>query len=197
MELMDINEIASRYGIEAKDYEPLSERATLIIAVDGEKLVLKKKESIEKIKSEFKLLKHLQNNDILTQYPIINRVDEYITPYQNNNYCIYNFLDGKPFSCVESLHNSKVPKLLAETIANMNKAMKTINFMEEFPTKDLYKMVYDFAVYEITKVDKSEKLIKIYQELERDIKTAIRNLPKQIVHRDAHIHNILFKDDIL
>jgi Ser/Thr protein kinase RdoA (MazF antagonist) len=197
MELLEINNISLRYGLETKDFKTLSERATLIITGSEERFILKKKGNLEQINSELKLLKHLQKFNILTQFPIINELGEYITSDQYNNYCLYNYLEGKTFSSAECLQNPLVPKLLGETIAILNKALKTIEFSEEFPNKDLYQIVYSFAVKQIEKVDQSEQLLNVYKHLEDDIKTVINSLPKQVVHRDTHIHNIVYNEDIL
>ncbi len=197
MEILKINEISSGYGIKIKDFKSLSERATLIVNHSEEKLILKKKGSLEQINSELKLLTHLQSNNIVTQMPIINTQGEYFSAFQNDYYCIYNYLDGNTFSAVESLQNPLVPKLIGETIAKLNNGLKTIDFVEEFPHKDLYQMVYGFAVRQIEEVDQSDHLVNIYKELQDDIRTAISSLPKQIVHRDAHIHNMVYKNGVV
>ncbi|WP_412729406.1 phosphotransferase [Cytobacillus praedii] len=39
--------------------------------------------------------------------------------------------------------------------------------------------------------------LKVYQKLEEDIKTVVGSLPKQLIHRDTHIHNIIFSENTL
>ncbi len=75
--------------------------------------------------------------------------------------------------------------------------MKSADFLTEYPNKDLYKMVYGFAVNEIRKVDHSNELYSIYEDLEQDVKKIVNMLPKQLIHRDAHIHNIIFNNNHL
>lgn len=197
MELFDIKNIAYGWGIDVKDFKSLSERATLITSVDHEKFILKKKGCAEQFERELKLLKHLRNNKFPTQFPLYNKIGNFNVSYQNANYCIYNYLYGETFSAAETLQDSNIPKLLGETIANLNKTMDSINFTRDFPQKDLYHMVYGYAVNEIVNTGCSEKLLNVFQQLEVDIKTVVRSLPKQLIHRDSHIHNIIFRDGTL
>ncbi|CAG9622105.1 phosphotransferase enzyme family protein [Sutcliffiella rhizosphaerae] len=197
MNLLDMNNISSSFGIKTIEFKTLSERAILIITSGEDKFILKEKGTLEQIKREIKLLKHLQYHFIHTQTPIMNDSGEYTVCYKNKNYCIYNYLEGLTFHAEESLLNPSVPKLLGETIAHLNQAMKTIRFSNEFPNNDIFLSVYSFAVDEIVKVDASEHLITIYQQLKEDIKAVLSTLPKQVIHRDAHIHNIVIKDDTL
>ncbi|WP_084309013.1 phosphotransferase [Alkalihalobacterium bogoriense] len=180
-----------------RDFKALSERATLIISAANEKYVLKKKGSLEQFEKELKLLKHLGKNKFPTQIPLYTKFGDLMVNYKNANYCIYNYIYGETFSATETLQNSMIPKLLGETIATLNKAMNSINFAIEFPQKDVYHMVYGYAVNEIKKVDNSKKLLKVYQQLEDDIKKVVESLPKQLIHRDSHIHNIVFKGGLL
>lgn len=197
MEYLDIKNITYSWGIKLKDFKKLSEFATLIITDDENRYVLKKKMSLKQFESELKLLKHFKINKFATQIPLINKSDDFIISYNSDYYCIYHYLDGETFRAVESLRNPIVAKLLGETIAKLNIIMESVKFPEEFPKKDLYQMVYGFAVNEIRKVDSSERLFNIYQQLEDEIKTVVSSLSKQLVHRDAHIHNIVFNDGIL
>lgn len=197
MEINVINRITSIWGIETSNTKVLSDRATLIVSNDGEKFILKKKGSLELVESELKLLKHLRDNNFLSQQPIKNNLEDYFFTEKSGTYCLYDFLEGEPFSAVDSLQNHKTPYLLGETIGTLNKLMKEIDFQHYFPEKDLYQMVYGFAVKQINEVDACEQLRTIYQELEEDIKQVVHQLPKQLIHRDAHIHNLIFQNSKL
>ncbi|MBU8732883.1 phosphotransferase [Cytobacillus oceanisediminis] len=188
MELLDIKNI---------NFKKLSERATLVFTTDEEKFIIKRKDNLEQFNRELKLIGHLRSNNFLTQFPLYNKQGDFSFPYQNSNYDIYNYLEGSPFGAEESLLNPKIPKLLGETIANLNKIMESADFLREYPIKDLYQLVYGFAVKEIIKVDPSEELQNMYQKLEEEIKNLVNILPKQLIHRDAHIHNIIFNNSSL
>ncbi|MGN7399975.1 hypothetical protein ACTHO0_08965 [Cytobacillus praedii] len=150
--------ISYDWGIDVKDFTVLSECATLISSVEHEKFILKKKGCAEQFERELKLLKYLKNNEFPTHFPLNNKNGNFIISYQNANFCIYNYLYGETYSAAKTLQDSIIPELLGETIANLNKAMGPINFTREFPQKDLYHMVYGYAVNEIVVTDCSEKL---------------------------------------
>ena len=195
MRLVEIQHITSSYNIKVRNVEALSERATLVSTEENEKFVLKRKQSLIASESEYKLLKHLNSNNFRIQTPLANQVGEYVVTYQNNYYVLYPYISGKTFSSTESINNPIVPKLLGSTIASLHNAMSSVSYATEFPTIDLYQIVYGFALKEIEKVDDSERLLSIYQQIEREIQTISDTLPKQLIHRDAHIHNILVEDD--
>ncbi|MCM3617678.1 phosphotransferase [Sutcliffiella horikoshii] len=197
MEILDIKKITSSWGIGIKNYKKLSERATLIVTNDEDKFIIKRKDNLEQFNNELKLISHLRNNNFSTQIPLSNKQGKYSVPYKDSNYSIYSYLEGCTFNTEESLNNPIIPRLLGETIADLNKIMKSADFLSEYPNKDLYKMVYGFAVNEISKVDISNELYSVYQELEEDVKNTVDILPKQLIHRDAHIHNIIFNNNRL
>ncbi|QOK30101.1 phosphotransferase (plasmid) [Cytobacillus oceanisediminis] len=197
MELLDIKNISSSWGIEISNFKKLSERATLVFTTDEEKFIIKRKDNLEHFNSELKLIGLLRSKNFFTQFPLYNKQGELSVPYQNSNFAIYNYLEGSTFGAEESLLNPKIPNLLGETIANLNKIMASADFLREFPSKDLYQLVYGFAVKEIIKVDPSEELQNVYQQVEEEIKNLVNILPKQLIHRDAHIHNIIFDNNSL
>ncbi|OCA88428.1 hypothetical protein A8F94_24525 [Bacillus sp. FJAT-27225] len=197
MEFSDINNISSNWGIEIYNFKKLSERATLILTNDEKKFIIKRKDNLKQFYSELKLIGLLRKNKFLTQFPLINKLGDFSLPYKDSHYSIYNYLEGSTFGAEESLRSPIIPKLLGETIADLNKIMESADFLSEYPIKDLYQMVYGFAVNEIIKIDPSEELLNVYQQLEEDIKDLFNILPKQLVHRDAHIHNIIFNNNSL
>ncbi|CAG9623288.1 phosphotransferase enzyme family protein [Sutcliffiella rhizosphaerae] len=197
MEILDIKKITSSWGIGIKNYKKLSERATLIVTNDEDKFIIKRKDNLEQFNNELKLISLLRNNNFSTQIPLSNKQGNFSVPYKDSNYSIYSYLEGCTFNREESLNNPIIPRLLGETIADLNKIMKSADFLSEYPNKDLYKMVYGFAVNEISKVDISSELYSVYQELEEDVKNIVDILPKQLIHRDAHIHNIIFNNNRL
>lgn len=197
MEFIDVKNISSSWDIKVINYMKLSERATLIISNDDEKFIIKRKENLERFNREVKLINHLRNNNFSTQYPLSTKQGGFSVPYKDSNYSIYNYLVGFTFKIEESLNNNITPRLLGETIADLNKIMKSADFLTEYPNKDLYKMVYGFAVNEICKVDHSNGLYTIYENLEQDVKRIVNMLPSQLIHRDAHIHNIIFNNNRL
>ncbi|GAA0381764.1 phosphotransferase enzyme family protein [Bacillus horti] len=197
MELLDSKKIASKWGVEVNSIKELSERVTLITTKNGQDFILKKKGSIEHFKRELKLLNHLKQEGLPIQYPLQDNNKDYIVAFQGDNYCLYSFLEGTTYSSQDSLQNSIIPQLYGQAIATLNKAMENVNFEGEFESKDLYQMVYGFAIDRILKTDGRSQLGDIYQDLEGEFKKAVQVLPKQLIHRDPHIHNFIWNKDKL
>ncbi|WP_409271775.1 phosphotransferase enzyme family protein [Neobacillus sp. SCS-31] len=197
MKLDNANQISSFWGIQVKECKVLSERATFIITSEQQKFILKKKGSTQEVEREIKLLENLKDNKFITQFPILTSSGGFFAFDKENNYCLYHYLEGKPFDIKEALDNPEAPRLLGETIAHMNKLMCDFDSVEDFHDKNLYKMVYGYAVKEIVNVDECGQLSGFFRELENGLKEHVGALPRQLIHRDTHLHNILFIDNKL
>jgi Ser/Thr protein kinase RdoA (MazF antagonist) len=193
---LEVQALCEEWGIGFKESKKLSDRATLLITNTEEKYVLKKKGSIEVTQNELKLLNYLSDSRVPVHLPIVNGKSPIIR-INDDIYCVYNYLNGQTYNALECLSNPSVPILLGETIAWLHRAMRDSPYGDTFKNKDLYKMVYGFSVKEISKVDGDKKLTDIYQKIETVIQDLSKKLPKQLIHRDAHIFNIIFNDNRL
>ncbi|WP_088102873.1 phosphotransferase enzyme family protein [Halalkalibacter urbisdiaboli] len=193
MEFTDFG-IATHWGIEIKELNIISERVILLTTNDDKKFILKKKGNTEQIKNEIELLKHIQSNNLKVHFPLVNNYGEFIFNYKNDNYCIYNYIVGQTFSATECVQNPIVPHLFGETIASLHKMMNNEKIASNFSRKDLYNTVYGWAVNKVLNVYANQQLKDIFKNLEEELKAIIEGLPKQLIHRDAHISNIIYKD---
>jgi Ser/Thr protein kinase RdoA (MazF antagonist) len=194
MSLKEIIAVPAHWGLEIEESEPLSERATLI-RTNKTNYILKKKENVGKTLTEVTLLKALNSDNIRVQMPVVNNNGEYTFTYNNDVYAIYNYIDGDVIKAKDSLKHPSVPRSLGETIGDLHKNMKKTSLDEKFISRNLYKGVYEWALKEIIKVYPNQNLKNIYLSLEADIKKRSEELPKQLIHRDAHISNFIFKND--
>jgi Ser/Thr protein kinase RdoA (MazF antagonist) len=197
MNFTDVNLICSQWDVDVKETKNLSERALLLITANEEKFVLKTKGDLQATKNENELLNYLKTNGINVQFPLMNIHGETIVTHNNIHYCLYNFIDGETFGPEESLKNPLIPGLLGETIASLHIAMEAVKFSHNFNLKNLYNMVSSYAINEILKVDNNEELKAIFEIFDEEFKNKIESLPKQLIHRDAHIFNIIYKDNEL
>ncbi|WP_227396608.1 phosphotransferase [Jeotgalibacillus aurantiacus] len=197
MELQNIQTITSHYNLTIKCAEKLSERVFLIVSDHYEKFILKEKNDSVQINREMHLLHHLQTNHLPVHSMIINNNGEYYTHYGNKYYSLYDHIEGSTFNALEMIHYPNKVKVVGSAIADLNNAMKKLSFSELFPNKNLYQMVYSFAVHEIVKADSSDILMRIFKELDEEIHNIVRSIPKQLIHRDAHIYNMIVNDESL
>ncbi|MFJ8525335.1 phosphotransferase enzyme family protein [Bacillus cereus] len=194
MLLIDAIEIASYWGIKVLEAKNLSDRATHIITDVKENFILKKKEGLEKARNEIELLKHLYHNQISVPLPLVSNEGDCTIIYNNEIYCMYNYLDGNIVRSEDAVQNQIIPRLFGKAIASIHKEMLDVEIAINFEHKNLYNQVYNWAVKEVLKINQDKELKEIYLDLEKDLKEIVEKLPKQLIHRDAHLSNILLKD---
>ena len=146
--------------------------------------------------NENKLLYFIKSKGINVQIPLPNNHGKTIVTHHNINYCLYHFIEGETVSAAESLKNAYIPGLLGETLALLHIIMEKAN-VSNFVEKNLSKMVSEFALKEIIKVGSGEDVQVILNTMNEDFQKRIESLPKQLIHRDAHIFNFIFRDNRL
>ncbi len=115
MLLSDAIEIASYWGIKVLEARNLSDRANLIVT-DVKDFILKKKKGLEKARNEIELLKHLYRNQISVPLPLVSNEGECTIIYNNEIYCMYNYLDGDIVRPEDAVQNEVIPRLLGKQL---------------------------------------------------------------------------------
>lgn len=194
MLLKNVKEIPICWGIDVSQIKELSNRVTLITDKSGKNFVLKKKGNLEEIKNEMELLGYLHANQVKVHLPLMSNNGEYTITCNSENYCIYNYLEGETFNAKDAVQKQSVPQLFGEAIASLHKIMLGADATTKFTNSDLYIQVYGWAVKEVLKIDNDKTLQEIYRSLETDLEEIIGCLPRQLIHRDAHISNMVFNN---
>ncbi|WYP26430.1 phosphotransferase [Alkalihalobacillus sp. FSL W8-0930] len=197
MQFKNVEEALASYDIKVKKTNILTERATQIATDKDELFVLKQKESPKAFQREHELLKHLNTKGLSVQHPVSNQNEQFLVSHQNKYYVMYSYIEGETFSAVECIQDPVAPTALGSTLAKMHQSLHSYETSEAWKHTDLYQMVYEYAVSGIVTGVCSWRLGPIYAHLEERIKRFSDTLPKQLIHRDAHIHNILFHENDL
>ncbi|MET3698839.1 Ser/Thr protein kinase RdoA (MazF antagonist) [Bacillus oleivorans] len=192
MNIFDISTICGYWGIQIKDTKNLSEKALLLITSSDEKFVLKVKGDVKKTENENNLLDYIKSNGMNVPLPVLNKYGETIVNHNNINYCLYYFIEGETLSAADSLKYPSIPALLGEALAFLHIIMEKAE-VSNFIEKNLYKLVSEIALNEILKVDTCEDVQVILNTISEEFQKRIESLPKQLIHRDAHIFNFIFK----
>ncbi|TSB47388.1 phosphotransferase enzyme family protein [Alkalicoccobacillus porphyridii] len=191
---MIIEWVSRNYGIELDDYKELSERAVLLIKDEENKLVLKGKVDEDSLERELEIIEFLELRKFPVQTPLLHADGEFLLQDEEAIYCVYFYLEGRPFSASESLRDKEVPNLLGETIANMHQQLAKKHDLTRYENKDFYQLVFGFAREQIVSMNLPATFVQQMDELEPSIRFMNVSLPKQLIHRDAHIHNMIFQD---
>ncbi|MCG1020135.1 phosphotransferase enzyme family protein [Sutcliffiella horikoshii] len=197
MKLSEIQVVSSYWGLNVVASKVLSERAFLLRTDNGGRFILKKKVSIETFQFEVQLLSHIKNDKFPTHFPLENNLGELTLKYNEMYFSIYPYLEGTPFNAEECLNTPTIPRNLGETIATLHKSLATLETPDALTNSDLYSVLFDWAIKEILRIDHDKVLTNIFKELKVELKKRVNFLLTQIIHRDAHIYNILYKDNKL
>jgi Ser/Thr protein kinase RdoA (MazF antagonist) len=73
--------------------------------------------------------------------------------------------------------------------------LKGTSLADKFPDRDLNQIVYEWAFKKVMKVHEDRQLKNIYLSLEADIQKIAKELPKQLILRDAHVSNFVFNGE--
>lgn len=180
MNIIDVSTICEPWGINIKETKKLSDRALLLITVNGEKFVLKVKGNVQKTENENNLLRYIKSNSLNVQIPLPNKHGDTIVTHNEISYCLYNFIEGETVCAADSLKNPFIPGLLGETLALLHIIMEKAD-VSNFIEKNLYNMVSQYALKEIIKVDTGEDVQFIVKTMGAEFQKRIESLPKQLI----------------
>ncbi|MBY6035979.1 phosphotransferase [Fictibacillus nanhaiensis] len=189
-------QIPEQWGLEVEEWTELSPRVSLI-KTKKSKYIIKKKENVQKAHTELSLLKELDSEQFKVQMPVLSPTGDYTFTHNQDLHVIYEYIDGDIIQAKDGLETSFIPNSLGETIGFLHKSLKRVSLelADKFPDRDLHQIVYDWAFKEVMKVHEDHHLKNIFLSLESDIEKMAKELPKQLIHRDAHVSNFVFKDE--
>lgn len=172
---------------------PINSKVTLINKGE-QSYVLKRKGNLDQIIAEVKLLTTLSKYNIKVQQPLKTLEGEYFISYGNTYYCMYEYLTGS----APELKNIDQLKLLAsdigKEIAKLHQALSKLHTEIQFIERNLYMGIYKWAIPTIEKSQvANSKVIQLMKQLKPDIEKILPSLPKQIIHRDTHLSNLVFE----
>jgi Ser/Thr protein kinase RdoA (MazF antagonist) len=194
MNISGLIKIPEEWGIDVLEWKELSPRVYLI-KTNKSKYIVKKKENVENAMAEVTLLKKLDEDLVKVQMPVESNTGEFIFKENKEVFAIYEYLVGDIIQAKEGLENSLIPNSLGETIGFLHNSLKETSLADKFPERDLNQIVYEWAFKEVMKVHEDQQLKNIYLSLEADIQKIAKELPKQLIHRDAHVSNFVFNGD--
>ncbi|MFI8708913.1 phosphotransferase enzyme family protein [Bacillus sp. NPDC077411] len=172
---------------------PINPKVTLITN-EKKNYVLKKKENLDQIIAEIKLLTTLSKYNIKVQQPLQTLEGNYFVSYENTYYCMYEHLAGNVLE-VKDINRLKVlAGDIGKEIAKLHQALSQLHTEMQFIERDLYMTVYEWAIPTIEESSNvSPKVIRLMKQLKPDMEKILPSLPKQMIHRDTHLSNLVFE----
>ncbi|KMK75776.1 phosphotransferase enzyme family protein [Alkalihalobacillus pseudalcaliphilus] len=193
MEVKKAITLIQYWDLELKTARPLSERAILITATNKQHYVLKKKNDILIAENEEKLLQRINQIGFKVQEVLLTVENRSYQEFENDTYCLYRYIEGDTFTADECLHNAIVPTVIGETIANLHQAMATSELDEAFPQSDLVVTLNQFVYPTLNERGFMQEFEPIRSVIDTSVEATLNQLPKQLIHRDMHIFNLIYQ----
>ncbi|KGA95871.1 hypothetical protein AJ85_17255 [Alkalihalobacillus alcalophilus ATCC 27647 = CGMCC 1.3604] len=193
MEIKRIIAILDNWGLELKTAIKLSEKAAKITTINDVHFVLKRKQDKESIIREAKLLSFIQEQGINVQVLVQTKKEEFYAVFAGEVYCLYHFIEGETFLADECIRNPIVPAVLGDTLGSLHKAMASEQMTLLYPMKKLYNIVKEFTFVEINTIDNTTSLEPVWAVFNEELEGKMNKLPKQVIHRDMHLFNMIYK----
>ncbi|WP_026591488.1 phosphotransferase enzyme family protein [Bacillus sp. UNC437CL72CviS29] len=187
----------SKFWIKESDLTSTQINPKVTLITTGEQnYVLKQKGDLDQIIAEVKLLTILPKYNIKVQQPLKTFEGEYFISYEDTYYCMYEYLTGSAPG-VKDIDQLKVlANDIGKEIAKLHQGLSKLHTEVQFIERNLYMDIYKWAIPTIEKnqiANSNSKVIQLMKQLKSNMEKILPSLPKQIIHRDTHLSNLIFE----
>lgn len=170
----------------------------VIKIMDGKQsYILKEKGSMPQVLAEVNVLNVLFDKGVKVQRPLKTIDDESYILHHDKYYCMYEYLDG---SAVEVKNVEMLNRLagdIGKEVAKLHQVFSTLHNEGQFVENNLYSVLYQWAMPILKNNEQVHpKVIQTMMHLQNDFEECLESLPKQLIHRDVHLSNLVFKENI-
>ncbi len=192
----DILEIVN-FWFEDKDVTDIEIKANVTkIHCNNKSYILKEKGSIKQLLVEIHVLEQLDEKGVKVQKLVETSNSEKYVFYKEKYYCLYEYVAGSVLEIKDTENLKELGSTIGEEIANLHQALNSVNNNKELVKRDLYKLVYEWALPNLQKNEHvNQDVVQKMNQIHSDFKKTVNPLRKQIIHRDMHLSNVIFKDN--
>ncbi|HDR7896106.1 phosphotransferase [Bacillus pacificus] len=166
------------------------------IHCNNKSYILKEKGSIKQLLVEINVLEQLEEKGVKVQKLVKTSNSEKYVVYKERYYCLYEYVVGSVLEIKDPENLKNLGSLIGEEIAKLHQALNSVNSNNELVKRDLYKLVYEWALPNLEKNEHVDQdVVRTMNQIHSDFKKTITSLRKQIIHRDMHLSNVIFKDN--
>ncbi|MGN4422614.1 phosphotransferase enzyme family protein [Bacillus cereus group sp. MYBK30-1] len=166
------------------------------VTCNNKAYILKEKGSIKQLLVELNVLEQLDEKGIRVQKLVKTKSDERYVFYKEKYYCLYEYVAGSVLEIKDTEKLKELGSTIGEELANLHQALNSVGNASELIKRDLYKVVYEWAMPILEKNEQVQRdVIQQMNNIHKKFKEKVQLLPKQIIHRDMHLSNVLFKDN--
>ncbi|WP_010268135.1 phosphotransferase enzyme family protein [Paenibacillus senegalensis] len=176
------------------DVDTPSANVKQVTIEDGTRYFLKSKKSLEEVKRELYLEPVLKQYNVPVAAPIISKKQLFYAIHGDTIYCLYEALSGNTAS--ETFRTLEQPYAFGEAISRLHTGLANADPLQAFvKDMELFKQLKEWAIPESLQLD--ERVMPIDNYMRNHFFPILNELPRQIIHRDAHPANFLFDGDRL
>lgn len=191
----DILEIVN-FWFEDKDVTATEIKANVTkIHCNNKSYILKEKGSIKQLLVEIHVLEQLEEKGVKVQKLVKTSNSKKYVFYKEKYYCLYKYIAGSGLEIKDTENLKELGSTIGEKIANLHQALNSLN-NNELVKRDLYKVVYGWALPILEKNEYvHQDVIRKMNQIHTAFKEIVHPLREQIIHRDMHLSNVIFKDN--
>ncbi|WP_377865445.1 phosphotransferase enzyme family protein [Bacillus sp. R86525] len=193
--MKDILEIA-KFWFQDKDVTATEIQPNVTkIHCNNKAYILKGKGSIKQFLVELNVLEQLDEKGAKVQKLVKTRNDERYVFYKEKYYCLYEYVAGSVLEIKDTEKLKVLGSTIGEEIANLHHELNSVNSANELIKRELYKVVYEWALPNLVKNEHvHQDVIQKMDQIHTTFKEMVHSLPKQIIHRDMHLSNVIFRE---
>ncbi|MGG0730416.1 phosphotransferase enzyme family protein [Bacillus paramycoides] len=166
------------------------------VTCNNKAYILKEKGSIKQLLVELNVLEQLDEKGIRVQKLVKTKNDERYVFYKEKYYCLYEYVAGSVLEIKDTEKLKELGSTIGEELANLHQALNSVGNVSELIKRDLYKVLYECAMPILEKNEQVQRdVIQQMNNLHKKFKEKVQLLPKQIIHRDMHLSNVIFQDN--
>ncbi|EJR54959.1 hypothetical protein IIM_01899 [Bacillus cereus VD107] len=166
------------------------------ITCNNKAYILKEKGSIKQLLVELNVLEQLDEKGIKVQKLVGTRSNERYVFYKEKYYCLYEYVAGSVLEIKDTEKLKELGSTIGEELANLHQALNSVGNVNELIKRDLYKVVYEWAMPILEKNEQVQRdVIQRMNNIHKKFKEKVQLLPKQIIHRDMHLSNVILQDN--
>ncbi|MED1567834.1 phosphotransferase enzyme family protein [Bacillus paramycoides] len=166
------------------------------VTCNNKAYILKEKGSIKQLLVEQNVLEQLDEKGIRVQKLVKTKNDERYVFYKEKYYCLYEYVAGSVLEIKDTEKLKELGSTIGEELANLHQALNSVGNVSELIKRDLYKVLYEWAMPILEKNEQVQRdVIQQMNNLHKKFKEKVQLLPKQIIHRDMHLSNVIIQDN--
>jgi Ser/Thr protein kinase RdoA (MazF antagonist) len=177
---------------------PVGGSTSFVTPVDGDCFVLKERVDLARVQRECALLPELAKAGIPVPIPISTvDGDSYAVGGEGQTFRLYPRLPGKVVTEHYGGDAEKRAGAFGRAIGFLHERLRACDGLDDFRDMDLVGQIRGWAIPRIRAgkaVVDAEAIERIWRDVEGEFVPLHDDLPKQLIHRDAHPYNMLFDE---